>query len=257
MTNSETIKERKEHRNFEVNERNSSLWTGLFFVVVGAVALARSFMVPMPDWLFTWQTLLITIGIFIGIRGHFEGVAWFILIIIGSAFLLNDFYFNGDLRRHIWPLVLIVIGAAFILRPRNRRSKRNFNQRLLIDESMDTPGKTGDFADVTIVFGSSKKKIGSRQFGGGDITAIFGGAELDLSNTDIQGEIVLDVTVIFGGVELIIPSNWMIKSEVASVFGSVKDKRIQPATLTQEPEKVIRLDGTALFGGIEIKSFRK
>lgn len=257
MTNSESIKGGNESHNYDVNGKNDSLWTGIFFIIVGGVALARSFMVPMPEWLFTWQTLLIAIGIFIGIRRHFEGAAWFILIMIGGAFLLNDFYFNGDLRRHVWPLVFLIIGAAFILRPQSRRFGRNFKQRLWMEEHKDSPGNTGDFADITIVFGSSKKKIESKKFEGGDITAIFGGAELDLTNTDIEGKIVLDITAIFGGVELIIPSNWVIKSEVASVFGSVKDKRIQSTMLTQEPEIVIILDGTALFGGIEIKSFKK
>jgi predicted membrane protein len=257
MINSESINDRNESRTPADNEKRSGLFTGIFFIIVGGVALARSFMIPMPEWLFTWQILLIMIGIFVGLRRQFEGAAWFILIIIGGAFLFNDFYFNGDLRRHIWPLVLIVIGAAFILRPRNRKFRRNFKQRLWIDENKNTTGNTSDFADITIVFGSSKKKIAAKKFAGGDITAIFGGAELDLTHTDIEGEVVLDITAIFGGVELIIPSNWAIKSEVVSILASVKDKRVHSTLLTEEVEKTIILDGTALFGGIEIKSFKK
>ena len=97
----------------------------------------------------------------------------------------------------------------------------------------------------------------TKQFAGGDITCLFAGAELDLTDADIQGEVTIDVTTICGGADLIIPSHWTIKSDVVSIFGSVKDSRIQSSLATLDPEKVIVLDGTALFGGIEIKSFKK
>jgi len=257
MTNSEAMQGKNDRERWKANEKNGRVWTGVFFIIVGGVALARSFMVPIPEWVFSWQTLLITIGIFIGIRENFHGAAWFILILIGGAFLLNDFYFGGELRRHVWPVVIIALGAIFILRPRNRRFGRNSKQRIWMDEDVSTVNGREDFTDLTIVFGSSKKTIESKKFAGGDITSVFGGAELDLTNADIEGKATIDVTAIFGGVELIIPSNWTIKSEVVSIFGSVQDNRIQSAALTQNPEKVIILDGTALFGGIEIRSFKK
>ncbi|MBS1610301.1 MAG: hypothetical protein JSS70_16400 [Bacteroidetes bacterium] len=251
MTTSNTILETNS-RSWEAGEKNSHILTGIFFIIVGAAALARSFMVPMPEWLFTWQTLLITIGLFIGIRNRFHGAAWFILIITGSVFLLNDFYFLGSLRKQVWPLIAIAVGAMFILKPRKNKWERKTR------EMNPVAGNIEDgFADITILFGSTKKKIESKRFAGGDITSIFGGAELDLSNADMQGEIMIDITTLFGGVELIIPSNWTIKSEVVSVFGSVKDKRIPQATITEYPEKIIILDGTAIFGGIEIRSFKK
>ena len=257
MTNLEAMQGKNDRERWKANEKNGRVWTGVFFIIVGGVALARSFMVPMPEWLFSWQTLLIAIGIFIGIRENFHGAAWFILILIGGAFLLNDFYFGGELRRHVWPVVIIALGAISILRPRNRRFGRNSKQRIWMDEDVSTVNGREDFTDLTIVFGSSKKTIESKKFAGGDITSVFGGAELDLTNADIEGKATIDVTAIFGGVELIIPSNWTIKSEVVSIFGSVQDNRIQSAALTQNPEKVIILDGTALFGGIEIRSFKK
>lgn len=250
------VNESDTSKRWQNHEHNGRLWTGLFFIIVGGVALARSFMVPMPDWLFTWQTLLITIGLFIGVRNHFHGATWLILILIGGAFLLNDFYFRGDLRNHIWPVVIIALGAVFILRPRRRRSRQWFEGSWQ-NKNIETTNETGDYTDLTIVFGSSKKKIESKTFKGGDITSVFGGAELDLSNADIQGEVILDITTVFGGVELIIPSNWTIKSDVVSILGSVKDMRVQSATLVEDPQKVIVLDGTALMGGIEIRSFKK
>jgi predicted membrane protein len=164
--------------------------------------------------------------------------------------LVNDFYSSIELRSRFWPLIVICIGVLIVFRSRTGRRSRHDTQ--LTDENVSKE----DMAEVTTFFGSSQKTITSRQFASGDITCIFGGAELDLTHADIQGEATLDVTTIFGGVELIIPAHWTVKSDVVSVFGSVRDKREQPAMSAQDPEKVIRLDGTALFGGIEIRSFK-
>src|SRR5260221_1597702 len=133
----------------ENNERNGRIWTGVFLLIVGAVALARSFQLPMPRWLFTWQVLLIVIGIFSGLKNNFEGASWFIMILIGGAFLLNDFYFAGELRRHIWPLILISVGAVFILLPRNGKQLRDREQKLIRTPRNESIHNEQNIADIT------------------------------------------------------------------------------------------------------------
>ena len=106
--------------------------------------------------------------------------------------------------------------------------------------------------DITSIFAGIKKRVLSKQFKGGDITCVFGGAELNLMNADFKSPIVLDVTMIFGGTKLIMPPNWELRSEVTAIFGGVDDKRPQASTV---PEKIIILSGTLMFGGIEVNSF--
>src|ERR1051325_3915305 len=98
------MRERWDKRMEENGGGQSHVWTGLFLLLVGGLALAKSFGVPMPVWLFTWQMLLIGIGVFIGLKKGFRDGGWFVPIIIGGALLINDFVLKGDLRRHIWPL---------------------------------------------------------------------------------------------------------------------------------------------------------
>ncbi|MEJ0101403.1 MAG: LiaF domain-containing protein [Bacteroidota bacterium] len=241
----------------ENNERNGRIWTGVFLLIIGAAALARSYQVPMPRWLFTWQMLLIVIGVFNGLKNNFHGAAWFILIMVGGAFLLNDFYFAGELRRHIWPLILISIGAVFILRPRNRKQRWNWGQKLSSGGKIESIDNNENIADITVIFGSARKNMLTQNFAGGDITCIFGGAELDLTQADIQEKVVIDVTTIFGGADLIIPAHWAVKSEIVTILGSVQDERQLSPVLTEHPGKLIILEGTAILGGIKIKSFRK
>ena len=237
------------------------IWTGVLFLVIGGVALLKSFRYPVPDWLFNWQTLLIVIGLFIGFKHNFRGAAWFIMLLVGTAFLLNEYFFIGDLDRHVWPVVLIGLGALCILRPRRRSFRKEWDIKKKMGEwgpdatSEETFIKE-DFIDTTSIFGSTKKNILSKNFMGGDITNIFGGTEINLTQADIQGVATIDITTIFGGAELIIPSHWAVKSEIVTIFGGVEDKR-SVSTITDTPDKALVLKGTIIFGGIEIKSFKK
>ena len=80
-----------------------------------------------------------------------------------------------------------------------------------------------------------------------------GGAEINLSQADIQGTAALDITQIMGGTKIIVPSNWEIRSQLTSVFGNIEDKR-QNIGVT-DPQKVLIIDGTSVFGGIEIRNY--
>ena len=210
----------------ERHDGKGHIWAGIFLLAIGGLALVRSFGVPVPNWLFSWQMLLIAIGLFIGFRKGFRDGGWFVPIIIGGAFLANDYILNGDLRRHIWPLILITVGALFIFRPRHRhgacwRQKKISDMQSQANPSVanDEEYSQDDFIDSTSIFSGTKKVILSKNFKGGDIVNIFGGSEIDLTQADMTTPAVLEVTAIFGGATLIVPSNWAIKSEAVTIFG--------------------------------------
>ncbi len=110
-----------------------------------------------------------------------------------------------------------------------------------------------DFIDTTSVFGGVHKKVVSKNFKGGDITTFLGGTEIDLSQADFNGIARLDVTQVCGGTKIIVPPHWEVRSEVTAIFAGFEDKRQQPAILN--PEKILIIDGTSIFGGIELKNF--
>ena len=253
----EERRSRLENR-MERHDGKGHIWTGIFLLAIGGIALARSFGVPVPDWLFSWQMLLIAIGLFIGFKKGFRDGGWFVPIIIGGAFLANDYILEGDLRSHIWPLILITVGALFIFRPRNRHC-RGFKKKDGLQSETITPVSEesytqDDFIDNVNIFSGTKKVILSKNFKGGDIVNIFGGSEIDLTQADMTTPAILEVTAIFGGATLIVPSNWAIKSEAVTIFGGIGDKRkIVPST--ESPTKTLVLKGTMIFGGMEIKSY--
>jgi len=116
-------------------------------------------------------------------------------------------------------------------------------------------GPTGDdYLDTVSVFGGIKKTILSKDFKGGEVVNIFGGAQLDFTQADINGRIILDITQIFGGTKIIIPSHWQVVSDIAAVFGSIDDKRMK-TTAAPGTEKLLVLKGVSIFAGVDIRSY--
>jgi len=111
-----------------------------------------------------------------------------------------------------------------------------------------------DYIDSVAVFGSIRKVVVSKNFKGGEATSFFGGTELFLNQADINGTVVLELTQVFGGAKLIVPPTWNIKSEVTAVFGGVDDKRMVQSNMI-DPNKVLILKGTSVFGGLEIHNY--
>lgn len=241
------------------HRENGHKYAGFALLLVGGLLLAREAGMYFPRWFFTWPMLLIGIGIFTGIRHQFNSPVPFILIVVGGIFLAGEISAEYSLRQYLWPAILITIGLVFIFRPR----------RFSAPSGNDNPGQTvtgedqqqwqeamknqQDVIDVTAIFGGVKKNVLTKQFKGGEIVTFMGGADINLTQTDFQGKVIIDCFVLFGGVKLIIPPDWDVQSQVVAIFGGVDDKR--PPVAQVDPNKVVYLDGTCLFGGVEIKSF--
>ena len=159
----------------------------------------------------------------------------------------------------------MMVGLLLIFRPRGRhaRWRRWQHRRWEATEQWqkyhpyfegNTAQDANDIIDVTSVFSGIKKIILSKNFKGGDIVNFMGGTEINLTQADINGKVRIDTTNIFGGTKLIIPSTWDVQSDVTAIFGGVDDKRQFNAEKVNA-DKVIYLDGTCLFGGIEIRNF--
>ncbi|HVX49491.1 MAG TPA: LiaF domain-containing protein [Chitinophagaceae bacterium] len=238
--------------------RRNREWTGIFLVIVGGLLLADKMHAGLPGWLFTWPMLLIGIGLLTGFQHRFKNASWFIMVIIGGAFLVDQQYQDVNLHDMIWPAILIFIGLAFIFRRRHhnwekQRWKKWDNDWKQQGNYYGANQHNGEFVDSTNIFGGTKKVILSKNFKGGDITCFFGGAEIDLTQADIQGPVRLDVTQVFGGTKITVPAHWDVKNEMTAVFGGIEDKRTIVST-TFDPNKVLIIDGTSVFAGIEIRN---
>ena len=95
----------------------------------------------------------------------------------------------------------------------------------------------------------------SKNFQGGNISSIFGGSEIDFTQADINGQVVIRFEVLFGGAKIIIPSHWAVQNEIDGVFHGVDDNRRFNPDAALNPGKVLILKGSVTFGGVEIRSY--
>lgn len=261
MENKDVNQDRNYSGGFEKRpaSRSGNVMGGILLLVVGIILLGVQLdAFFLPGWLFSWPMILIVIGLYIGFKHSFQKPAWIILVLIGSVFLIDNFLFF-DLKTYFWPILIIGLGLWLILRPkRYPKEYRHVAGPGTAAESGEQD-YTGNYSDdevviSTTVFGGIKKNIISKSFKGGEVVSVFGGTELNLMQADIQHPVVLEATQIFGGTSLILPPHWQVKSEVVAILGGVEDKR---PVMSQgyDPNKVLILKGTALFGGLSIKSY--
>jgi len=252
----------RDNQDMERRIRGSRIGSGMFLVLAGLLLLAYKMGAPLPGWIFTWPVLLIGIGLLTGIKSRFHNPGSFILILIGSVFLIDQTVPGIDIGNYIAPIILIGLGILFILRPRHHsfgKYRRERWQRTFAESGMNTnnytPSKDNEeYIDVHSVLGGVKKNIQSKNFKGGEIVCFMGGAEINLMQADIQGTVVLEVNNVFGGTKLIIPANWNVQIEISATFGGVEDKRNFQSN-PPDPDKKIILKGSCLFGGIEIANY--
>jgi predicted membrane protein len=226
----------------ETDSGSSKAWLGIVFVALGGYFLLRNFdMIPsfIPYYFFGWEMILIIIGGAMLVTGRKEG---FIFLAIGGFFILPDiFYWPHFHFRDWWPVVLIVIGVVIVLRRRAPIERQ--------------PGESdNDFIDDTAIFGGSDRSFTSQNFKGGKITSIFGGSEINFSGAEIADEeAVLDVFCLFGGNAFTVPNDWTVINESFVIFGGYGDKRSKSSNATRDPKKVLRIKGSVIFGGSEVK----
>jgi len=232
--------------------------------------LAYKLDAPIPKWIFSWEVLLILFGILSGIKHRFRTAGWIVMIAIGSIFLIDDQMPQLDLHEYIVPIIIIGVGALFILRPkpnwefgRHRREWRNnrrFNrwngpQDFGTQEQEEETSDDTDYLKVNSVFSGIKRTILSKNFKGGKVSCVFGGAEIDLTQADINGRVVLRIEQAFGGTKLIIPPHWNVQNEIDGAFHGVDDQRKYNTNITPDANKVLVLKGSCMFAGIDIRSY--
>ncbi|MDE3125906.1 MAG: cell wall-active antibiotics response protein [Bacteroidota bacterium] len=240
---------------------NNRAFTGIILIIGGLLLLAYKMGYPIPGWIFSWPMLLIVIGILVGIKNRFQNFGWFIMIAIGSFFLIDQELASASFHQYFWPAFLILAGIIFILKPKKSTSvcvKRFKQEREVYNNINNTPsGITSeeDYLSINSIFSGIQRTVISKNFSGGKINCVFGGVEIDCTQADIITPACLQIEAVFGGVKLIIPKNWSITNELDGVFHGVDDKRNQNTLPIDTPNKVLILKGSAVFAGVEIRSY--
>jgi hypothetical protein len=266
---------------------NGKVFLGLILLAIGAKLLLEQFTwFFFPDWLISFPTFVILLGLYIGAKSNFKKPFPIILIAFGVFLLFGQIFPRFDAERIFWPLAIIVFGiwmivgrnqqwnGKFLYKMKDRNAfnwqmhDNPFDPKPTPDPNYDPnapaadqpfkstypPYSGDDHIDTVSVFGGVKRTVLSKDFKGGEIVNIFGGTDLDMTQADINGRVIIDITQLFGGIKLIIPPHWQVTSDVAAVFSSVDDKRRSMGT-PLSPDKILVIKGVSIFAGVDIRSF--
>lgn len=222
----------------------SSLITGLVLIGIGATFLLDRFGLVNAEHIWNFWPLIFVVPGLIKLtspRSVGERVWGIFLILFGCVLILHEFGKFPYGWNYLWPLFLIVAGG--LLMWQSYQAKRN---------GLSLSGE--DDVRVFSVFGGSEQHVNSQHFHGGQLVAVFGGYELDLSQAEIEGEqAVLDATSVFGGGEIRIPRHWNVLIKGVGIFGGYGDETGKYPKDTSKPAKSLVVKGVAMFGGVSVK----
>lgn len=229
-----------------MNQLNRNAIVGLVFIALGALFLMDNLDViswRVRHYIFQWENFLILLGAVLVLKKENVKTGG-ILMGVGILLSLDDWFDARVSIFDLWPLAFVAIGIAVITRNQNRPSDDRYDR---------TTGRfDADRIDDTAIFGGGDKVVNSTQFKGGTLTAIFGGSNIDLTQSKLaEGAHTIEVLYIFGGSKIRVPQDWKVNVSVTGIFGGMGDKRKMIDTpIDGAPELYIR--GTAIFGGAEI-----
>jgi len=246
----EREKHQAERRQFREHHRLNKVNKGLIFLFIGLFLFLRSMDLDLPSWIFSWQLLVMAIGVIVVIASGFKNWGGLVAVLIGGVFFAKQYLLlSYDVTRIIWPAIFTIVGLALIFGKRQESTMK--------DRRVLPPGTTTqDYIDSSVIFSGENRVVVSKDLKGGKVTAIFGGADFNLLQSDFNDRIEFDITCIFGGVELTVPANWDVRLDMHTIMGGVTDKRpVELMTGNNNPEKILVITGTCIFGGVEIKNY--
>lgn len=209
---------------------------GFMVIITGILLLFDNLNIVSFDNLFG---LVISIGaIIVGITGliekkRFDFIMTMFIVFGGLYFLSNvGIMEEGVVDDIFWPIVIIGIGLSLLFSVTTRVSNKSITPYLAI-------------------FSGVEEKNESAEYISSDITAIFGGAEVNYRKIKIKDNVgYINVTAIFGAATIMVPEDVKITVKGLPIFGGAENKAVS----LDKARKELVINYTAIFGGVEIKN---
>jgi len=148
----------------------------------------------------------------------------------------------------VWPLLLIALGGLILFRTLGPgRTPRPLRAAGLDGVDGAAPDNV---VDVVAILGGVERRINTPDFLGGEITAVLGGCALDLRESAIVKEAVLNVFTIWGGINIKVPPDWTVVWNGTALMGGFSEKTAS----ARDGGKRLVIRGYAIMGGVEVRN---
>jgi len=253
------------------NSKNTTIVGGIV-ILFGVFLLLKNIGLSdlVPSWVLGWQTILIAIGIVIGVNSNFEKKSAVILIGIGTIFLIRE-WLHFSVGKFLIPMIAIGIGYYLIKRNRQHNiptavpfpdrpddvqtDHYDWDKRVETEKSEHTYSSAygENYLKIEAILGSAKKIVVTKNLLGGTMTNILGSTEINLLQADFKQPVVIDIFQLFGSTKIIVPPHWVISTQVSSVLSENDDRRVMLHQPYDESKKLY-ITGTSILGNITIKN---
>lgn len=212
------------------------LWIGLVLVALGVFGILDAAGTldsseTIDRW---WPVAIIGLGLIGMLVERRIALGPGIVVVIGVLILADQQrWTDEDL---FGPVLLIAIGSV-VLSGLWRRGRVEGEHR----------------EDSVVMFGGTKIKDRSEHFTHANVSAIFGGATLDLRDAHIDREASVDALAMFGGVDVLVPKGWRVELGGTPILGGFEDKTTGDGDLPGDAP-VLRVHATAILGGVDVKN---
>jgi predicted membrane protein len=245
------------------------VWGGILILLGLVYALDAFGVYRAGDILEFWPLILIGIGAtkISQARISSQRTGGFILVAIGSVFLLRAFHFVWFRGKDLWPVVFLFVGGFLVWQAlTHRRSSAGIdggkspgeavldNARDGLAPSRDGKMELGSVLNEFAFMGGGDRVVRAQDFRGGDVTAIMGGFGIDLRGAAIAGDsATINIFTLWGGVDLKVPEDWNVAVVGVPLLGVFTNS--SHALRQGDPAaKTLVVRGVAIMGGVEVKN---
>jgi predicted membrane protein len=188
-----------------------------------------------------WPLLLIGAGLMRVFRKG-RRLSGLVLLALGSLLLMHTLSVLSVSWGLVWPILLIGLGLYLVYQVVNHRHTFSAG-----------PVSAGQARGSAVMSGREDRND-SDEFEGGEVSAVMGSYELDLSLAEMKGDrAVLAATAVMGSVEIRTPSHWRVEVHGDPILGSVEDNTRPPPAGSEHPKTLI-IKATAVMGSVEIRN---
>lgn len=215
---------------------------GLIIIILAIIIFFDNIGIHIFSIIFrNWPLALIIIGVamLVGPYKKEQSTGPYILITIGLLFFLGQFrLFHYQWNNLIFPLILLAVGV-YILRP--------------YISQQQSKGIPENRIEIFSILGGGEFNTRSENLKGGHAICILGGADINISEADMEGtNMVITCLAFMGGVQIKVPLHWQVNVQAVPLLGGVSNKTSCLAEKLQMPKKSLTITGLAVMGGIEV-----
>lgn len=208
------------------------LWVGLVLLTLGVAGILDAVDVlesgeVIAVW---WPAAVVVLGLVAMASQRRVSVGPVVIAVLGLVLLANTLdWTSGDL---LVPSVLAGVGVAVLVGLRRHH------------------GTSTPFA----LFGGASTKDRSKHLRHADVSAIFGGATLDLREAQIDSTADIEAFALFDGVDVLVPHGWRVSVGGLPFMGGIDDKTDNDERKLPEDAPLLTVNGTALFGAVVVSN---